>query len=31
MYDYVAKKYPQFLTKGLDTEAYQNALKNIQK
>lgn len=31
MYDYVAKKYPQFITKGLDTEAYQNALKNIQK
>ncbi|MBQ4114982.1 M48 family metallopeptidase [bacterium] len=31
MYNYIAKKYPQYITKGFDTEAYQNALKNIEK
>ncbi len=31
MYDYIAKEYPQFISKGFNTEAYQNALKNIQK
>ena len=31
MYNYIVKTYPQYINKGFDTEAYQNALKNIQK